>query len=824
MKHGNEALPRSGITPPPRPLGALAALGAALWLTACGGGGGNSPTPSPPPPPPPPAVTTLPDLDIVAPAQGDLGAAVAISTSATPAAALKVQWDFGDGTTATDVAPQHQFARAGDLTVKLTLTNEAGTQKTYSKAISLTNKALVKGNSCSGGDDTGWCWMPPQQSGGNPVNQIFFANPTTGWRVGDFGEIFKTTDGAQTWVRQASGSTAKLDQIIVRSSNEALAVGTASQTLLITADGGQTWKKQTVPGAGNIHLLASSRVLVVPPTSATAAFYLDDVAGTWRTMDLGAYEQILVLVDGSVLTYAQGKFTRRATPTAAPETVFNLPPLEVASTLDRVAMNRTSDQVVFVTRTYIPPSPGAPDKPPVLLYRSVDGGRQWQSIKPTATDFGALWTLGGGLGDPRPFYSDESGQNVAMMSWGYGDLSQRREESLWTSNDGGATWKARLLGDVYNPYNCGAWGLRITCDGRYGGFTSADFGATWTPTYQAVQYSGFVNRLRPAGGALVINQLGVWYAVSYDTQVWRSLTTALPGTTPSFATRKMGRRVLNGSVYGTEDGGRSWTELGRLATRDGKDVLALRADTSLAWTATLLGSAAMLDERTTFLVSSSVVVVSRDGGTTWTRPAELNVYGTTITQVGFQEAMWGWAIGFQNATTKLLTTRDGGNSWQTVDFLPTSDIVSARLGTGQQVTAIGKDGSVYQSANGGTTWSNPGNISAPITDFSVSQDGAAFWATGAAGSVFKSTDKGASWQKMQLSTTADLLAVCFADGSNGWVSGKAGELWATRNGGTTWRRQTVPASQDLKALSCQDSRTAWVAGAAGLLATGTGGE
>lgn len=796
----------------PRPSGLAVALSLSLWLSACGGGSGDSPAPPPPPAPPP---TALPDLDIVLPAQADLGAAVAISTSAAPASALKVQWDFGDGTTATEAAPQHQFARAGELTVKLTLTNEAGAQKTFSKSISLTNKALVKGNFCSGDNDQGWCWMPPQQTGGNAVKSIFFANPNTGWRVGDLGEIFKTTDAGKTWSRQASGTTASLDRIIVRSSNEAMAVGIESKTLLITADGGQTWKKQSLPGNGALNLLGNSQVLVVPPTSASMAYYLDDVAGTWKTLDLGIYEQISVGVDGSVVTYTAGKFMRRATPTAAPQTVFTLPPLDVTSTLDRVAMNRTSDRVLFVTRTYIPPTIGTPDKPPILIYRSTDGGQQWQTIRPTFVDgLNDLWRIGGGQGDPRPFYSDETGLNVAMMSWGYSDVGTRREETLLTSNDGGATWRTRLSGNVYNPYNCAAWGLRITCDGKNEGFTSADFGVTFTPTHKALNYWGYITRLWPMGGALGLSFYGYLYAVSYDTQVWHPIAGSLPASVPSFGTRKIGRRVLNGSLYATEDGGKSWTELGRLEGNS----LTLPDSTGYAWwTAEFLVSATMLDERTTIIFGErGSMAVSRDGGATWTRSKEPN----SIRQLGFQDGSLGWAMG----SASLFTTRDGGKSWKTVESLPTTTVISVRLGTDQQLTVISRDGSVYRSNDGGITWSTPRNIASAITSFFSSQDGSTFWATGAAGSVFRSADQGASWQRTQLPTTTDLLAVCFADAGNGWVSGKAGEMWATRDGGATWRKQLVPANQDLTQLTCQDSRTVWVAGQSGLLATGTGGD
>ena len=219
--------------------------------------------------------------------------------------------------------PKHEFARAGDLTITLTLTNEAGTQKTYSKAISLTNKALVKGNYCSGDNDQGWCWMPPQTSG-NTVRDIQFIDTNNGWRSDELGDVFNTTDGGKTWKRQATGVNADLSQILVHSLQDIVAVSPSSNLLVVSEDGGKTWRKHILPITGTasslaVHPLGRGRVLVRRYPGATdykTAHFLDHAATTWQPVTLGSYESISVSPDGSILTLSAGQVTRRASPLA----------------------------------------------------------------------------------------------------------------------------------------------------------------------------------------------------------------------------------------------------------------------------------------------------------------------------------------------------------------------------------------------------------------------------------------------------------------------------------------------------------------------------
>lgn len=74
--------------------------------------------------------------------------------------ALSYQWDFGDGQTSTEASPTNVYKAAGDYTVKLTATGEAGstpsvkTEKLTSKAPPVVN--LLKGGSFEKADAGAW--------------------------------------------------------------------------------------------------------------------------------------------------------------------------------------------------------------------------------------------------------------------------------------------------------------------------------------------------------------------------------------------------------------------------------------------------------------------------------------------------------------------------------------------------------------------------------------------------------------------------------------------------------------------------------------------
>ena len=67
---------------------------------------------------------------------------------------------------------------------------------------------------------SGWI----QQSSGTTTNlySVKFANPNTGWCVGDNGVILKTINGGTNWFSQSSGLTNNLLTLSVTSVNSCL--------------------------------------------------------------------------------------------------------------------------------------------------------------------------------------------------------------------------------------------------------------------------------------------------------------------------------------------------------------------------------------------------------------------------------------------------------------------------------------------------------------------------------------------------------------------------------------------------------------------------
>jgi photosystem II stability/assembly factor-like uncharacterized protein len=56
------------------------------------------------------------------------------------------------------------------------------------------------------GANAQWFWQNPLPLG-NPLNGVSFADADTGTAVGDFGTIFRTTNGGTSWTSQSSGTT-----------------------------------------------------------------------------------------------------------------------------------------------------------------------------------------------------------------------------------------------------------------------------------------------------------------------------------------------------------------------------------------------------------------------------------------------------------------------------------------------------------------------------------------------------------------------------------------------------------------------------------------
>ncbi len=91
------------------------------------------------------------------------------------------------------------------------------------------------------------------------LNAVFFIDQDNGWAVGNAGQILVTADGGTTWRRQDSGTTANLNNLIMGIDSQGLAVGD-DYTILSTLTGGQNWTSEMQSVSGGIDYHAIRRI------------------------------------------------------------------------------------------------------------------------------------------------------------------------------------------------------------------------------------------------------------------------------------------------------------------------------------------------------------------------------------------------------------------------------------------------------------------------------------------------------------------------------------------------------------------------------------
>lgn len=102
------------------------------------------------------------------------------------------------------------------------------------------------------------------------------------------------------------------------------------------------------------------------------------------------------------------------------------------------------------------------------------------------------------------------------------------------------------------------------------------------------------------------------------------------------------------------------------------------------------------------------------------------------------------------------------------------------------------------------------------------------WAVGNNGVILSTSNGGLSWQAQTSGSAASLLSVVFVDSSNGWAVGSTSDskpvILHTSDGGKTWVVQASPAPAGLASITAVDANTAWACGGStGIVHTTDGG-
>lgn len=768
-----------------------AALAVSLALTACGGGGD-----SPPPP------TVIPEnLAISAPAAAESGAAVKFSSAASAPAGLKYSWDFGDGGTSTEAAPSHSFAAGGEFEVLLKVSNEVGMTREVRSKLTITNLANVKGLVCSGADSTGWCWQNPRPTG-NRVNAVFFLNASLGWRAGEAGEIFKTTDGGATWVKQNSGITTALQGIAFFDAQNGWAAG-AFGAVLRTTDGGTTWKvdrlAEASPGfydAGLITPIDASNVYIGRPVGAYGyggVFVSGDAGASWRPVTPAP---TVITASGVLWAMENNQLKRSVDAGKSFAKVLEVKPdagFSYFDTMSLMARDELRATLLTAQSRYDWTSQRYVNK--VSVIATLDGGTTW-----TVAESGDLSSYGSGL---RLLSASADGKTLNAVA---------NANVLLRSVDGGRTWSS---GGVIDPQGYGLTIMAVGGDafaalGYSGLYFSEDGGQTWPKLKLPVgieSYRLMGNALRrvDAQTLLLTDGAGNVHLSKDKGANWSqamSVGTGSPEPTVAFRDARNGFMVDDkGRSFATQDGGVTWQ--------------ARRSDfgnvKSLQFVSKQVGWLVGYDGR---------LYKSSDGGETWlTGPIAQGIY---FSSVSFEDEKLAWARRSVPGASGFAVTEDGGQTW--TDLKLPHAIVTLRL-RGDTWAAFGSAGEILVSRDKGQSWKSVFTGTSAYLYAAAFSDAKTVWAVGHDGTVLRSDDAAASWTTLKPAGVNGLRDIKFANAKVGWIVGENGLILTTADGGKTWRPQASGTTGTLSTLMIVDASTAWVSGAGGvLLATGNGGN
>jgi photosystem II stability/assembly factor-like uncharacterized protein len=250
-----------------------------------------------------------------------------------------------------------------------------------------------------------------------------------------------------------------------------------------------------------------------------------------------------------------------------------------------------------------------------------------------------------------------------------------------------------------------------------------------------------------------------------------------------------------GSIFRSDDGGRSWEQQRTSVTEP------------------LFGVSFVTADRGVVVGKSGTVLRTTDGGQKWERaasPTDKHLFAVTMI-----DAERGWAVGDWGV---VLSTSDGGATW--ADRSLGQDVVLSAVcfADDRHGWIVGEFGTVLATADGGAAWT-PQSAGTEKTLFGVAfSSPERGWAVGMDGLVLRTRDGGVTWEVqrgqagagsleelgfMDLLTNPGLYDIAIGR-TAGWIVGDTGTVLATTDGGETWEARKLP----------EDARLLWLRGAA----------